>query len=139
MNSECCIVRSLYSPHTPNFGLILCKVIHILFFPLRRYEQATKHMNELEKALERAYAAEKAMKDSLQTIEKQRQEEVELRKQLEDALQMAQAANKAKTSFLSNMSHDIRTPMNAIIGFTGLALMSKQPQISICRISMPSC
>ena len=85
-------------------------------------EQATKHMNELEKALERAYAAEKAMKDSLQTIEKQRQEEVELRKQLEEALQMAQAANKAKTSFLSNMSHDIRTPMNAIIGFTGLAL-----------------
>jgi len=40
---------------------------------------------------------------------------------LEDALHMAQAANEAKTSFLSSVSHDIRTPMNAIIGF--LALM----------------
>ena len=57
-----------------------------------------------------------------QTIEKQRQQESELRKQLEDALQLAQAASRAKTAFLSNMSHDIRTPMNAIIGFTGLAV-----------------
>ena len=40
---------------------------------------------------------------------------------LEDALHMAQAASEAKTAFLSSMSHDIRTPMNAIIGF--LALM----------------
>lgn len=43
--------------------------------------------------------------------------------QLEMALKEAQAANRAKTSFLSNMSHDIRTPMNAIIGFTDLALL----------------
>ena len=34
----------------------------------------------------------------------------------------AQAANKAKTAFLSHMSHDMRTPMNAIIGFTGIAM-----------------
>lgn len=40
---------------------------------------------------------------------------------LEDALLAAQHANKAKTVFLNNMSHDIRTPMNAIIGFTSLA------------------
>ena len=39
---------------------------------------------------------------------------------LEDALHMAQAANEAKTAFLSSMSHDIRTPMNAIIGFLTL-------------------
>ena len=38
-----------------------------------------------------------------------------------EALQTAENANKAKTDFLSNMSHDIRTPMNAIIGFTSLA------------------
>lgn len=43
------------------------------------------------------------------------------RSELENALMMAEAANKAKTSFLNNMSHDIRTPMNAIIGFTALA------------------
>ena len=36
----------------------------------------------------------------------------------------AQAANKAKTAFLSHMSHDMRTPMNAIIGFTGIAMKS---------------
>ncbi|MDE5909131.1 MAG: response regulator [Lachnospiraceae bacterium] len=40
---------------------------------------------------------------------------------LEDALVAAQHANRAKTVFLNNMSHDIRTPMNAIIGFTSLA------------------
>jgi len=41
---------------------------------------------------------------------------------LERALQMANSASRAKTTFLNNMSHDIRTPMNAIIGFTGLAI-----------------
>ena len=43
------------------------------------------------------------------------------RKALEDALNAAQHANRAKTTFLNSMSHDIRTPMNAIIGFTSLA------------------
>ncbi len=43
------------------------------------------------------------------------------RADLEDALAAAQHANRAKTTFLNNMSHDIRTPMNAIIGFTSLA------------------
>ncbi|MCM1189549.1 MAG: response regulator [bacterium] len=41
---------------------------------------------------------------------------------LQDALMQAQRANSAKTTFLSNMSHDIRTPMNAIIGFTTIAV-----------------
>ncbi len=41
---------------------------------------------------------------------------------LQDALMQAQHANKAKTAFLSNMSHDIRTPMNAIIGFSTIAV-----------------
>ncbi len=40
---------------------------------------------------------------------------------LKDALRSAQQANAAKTRFLSNMSHDIRTPMNAIIGFSTIA------------------
>ena len=41
---------------------------------------------------------------------------------LQKALSMAQSSDRAKTAFLSNMSHDIRTPMNAIVGFTGLAM-----------------
>lgn len=43
-----------------------------------------------------------------------------LNEQLTEATRIAQEANKAKSNFLFNMSHDIRTPMNAIIGFTNL-------------------
>ncbi len=45
--------------------------------------------------------------------------------ELEEARKKAEAANQAKSSFLFNMSHDIRTPMNAIIGFTELAQKHK--------------
>ena len=48
-------------------------------------------------------------------------EEMAKREALSDALTAAEHANRAKTSFLNNMSHDIRTPMNAIVGFTALA------------------
>ncbi len=53
-------------------------------------------------------------------VEKDR-ELAEQKKLLEEALEQAQHSNRAKTFFLNNMSHDIRTPMNAIIGFTNLA------------------
>ncbi|MCI9188016.1 MAG: response regulator [Lachnospiraceae bacterium] len=48
--------------------------------------------------------------------------EIEQKRLLEDALLQANRASKAKSTFLSNMSHDIRTPMNAIVGFTALAI-----------------
>lgn len=47
--------------------------------------------------------------------------EIEQKKMLEDALEQAKSSNIAKNTFLSNMSHDIRTPMNAIVGFAALA------------------
>lgn len=47
-------------------------------------------------------------------------EETERRDELEKALTAANAANLAKSNFLANMSHDIRTPMNAIVGFAEL-------------------
>ncbi len=54
-------------------------------------------------------------------IDEEVQIEEERNQALHNALTQAQYANKAKTTFLNNMSHDIRTPMNAIIGFTALA------------------
>ncbi len=57
-------------------------------------------------------------RDITEQVKKQREQTLAL----QDALMQAQHANKAKTTFLSNMSHDIRTPMNAIIGFSTIAV-----------------
>ncbi|MDD6188750.1 MAG: response regulator [Clostridiales bacterium] len=54
-------------------------------------------------------------------VDKEEREKENQRKALVDALAAAEHANRAKTAFLNNMSHDIRTPMNAIIGYTALA------------------
>ena len=55
-------------------------------------------------------------------VDAETRSEMEQKSLLESALQQANRANQAKSTFLSNMSHDIRTPMNAIIGFTTLAI-----------------
>ncbi len=58
----------------------------------------------------------------LRSVDEETRSEMEKKSLLEDALLQANRASKAKTVFLSNMSHDIRTPMNAIVGFTALAV-----------------
>ena len=61
--------------------------------------------------------------DTIIEEQQRRNSELEqLSKGLEDALERAQYANRSKTTFLNSMSHDIRTPMNAIIGYTNLAV-----------------
>ncbi len=56
------------------------------------------------------------------SVDEEIRRKMEQKNLLEDALLQANRANKAKSAFLSNMSHDIRTPMNAIVGFTALAI-----------------
>lgn len=55
------------------------------------------------------------------TLRSYRQKEEKQQEILQKAAEKAEAANKAKSTFLFNMSHDIRTPMNAILGYTELA------------------
>ena len=55
-------------------------------------------------------------------ITQERRSEEQQRRLLENALERARYADRAKSMFLTNMSHDIRTPMNAILGFTHIAM-----------------
>lgn len=69
-----------------------------------------------------------------QNVTEQVKKQCEQTRILQDALFQAQHANQAKTTFLSNMSHDIRTPMNAIIGFATIAAshMDRTDQVRDC-------
>ena len=69
-------------------------------------------------------------KEITEQVRKQREQT----QALQDALLQAQRANRAKSTFLSNTSHDIRTPMNAIIGFTTIAVshIDNQDQVRDC-------
>ena len=70
------------------------------------------------------------MKEITESVRKQKEQT----QALQDALMQAQHANRAKTTFLSNMSHDIRTPMNAIIGFATIAAshIDNKDQVKDC-------
>lgn len=62
-----------------------------------------------------------------------RTKEKKINQTLEDAVRNAENASRAKTIFLNNMSHDIRTPMNAIIGFTNIARKyDPKPEVMAC-------
>ena len=85
----------------------------------KKLAQANEELKEEEQKVKAALEAERKMDAELRV----QQEQLSL------ALAAAQQANRAKTMFLNNMSHDIRTPMNAIIGFTSLAASSiNQPE-----------
>lgn len=90
------------------------------FFTLRH-----NHLIQIQKKnkeLEESYQQQHALNEELQAIYEQQQAQNEelqaMNINLEDSQKKVMEASKAKTTFLFNMSHDIRTPMNAIIGFT---------------------
>jgi signal transduction histidine kinase/ActR/RegA family two-component response regulator len=76
-------------------------------------------IEDIDDVVKSAEQGEKTQEDGKKMSDTQLYEHQKL---LEYALSEAKKANKAKSTFINNMSHDIRTPMNAILGFTSLAL-----------------
>ena len=72
-------------------------------------------------------------------VDERIRKEAEYKRKIEEALALAENANRAKTNFLNAMSHDIRTPMNAILGYTAIAkknAMSAQVRESLDKIDI---
>lgn len=83
-------------------------------------ERLHKLTNERRYFIETVYRVRCDQKDKYILAISDRTEELYSRQSLEEALNLAKVANKAKSAFLANMSHDIRTPMNAIVGLCTL-------------------
>ncbi|MDE7252814.1 MAG: response regulator [Acetatifactor sp.] len=97
--------------------------------PFERYEyQILKGQEKMWESMaliviERKEGQPTAVLLAIQEITGTKQKELRTQQALKEAYQAAEAANHAKSEFLSRMSHDIRTPMNAIMGMTTIAAM----------------
>ena len=119
----------MLSDHMAFVGsLLLALAAIVVVFLIRDTQRTKKEVKEKESArLE---------------LEAKNNELAESQEALSNALIAAEHANRAKTAFLNNMSHDIRTPMNAIVGFTALAAShvdnKEQVQDYLSKISVSS-
>ena len=121
--------RELIRDHMAEFLLLIFAVTALVIFLLVRDSRRTKKQAAEEEA-------------ARIRLEEKNRELAESKEALSDALTAAESANRAKTVFLNNMSHDIRTPMNAIVGFTALAAShidnKEQVQDYLGKISVSS-
>ena len=91
--------------------LTVLLIVTVVFFTMQRnslrlYQQEQENLRRQEEMNEKLEESNAMLARSKETAEQ--------------AFQIAEEANRAKSSFLSNMSHDIRTPMNAVVGFAAL-------------------
>lgn len=94
--------------HFAIYSLIFVLIVALIIFILVRDSWRKKHQIA-------------ATEEARQALAEKNEELAQSQAALSDALIAAEHANHAKTNFLNSMSHDIRTPMNAIVGFTALA------------------
>lgn len=105
----------------------------------KELDELNHHLEENQAQLEELTAEQESQIEEIQTLnneleerqaqleesaaeqEAQLEEISDLNNQLQEAVENAKAANKAKSDFLSRMSHDIRTPMNVVVGMTEIA------------------
>ena len=96
---------------------------------INEYWIKPQNSNEYKLFKQSCYHLDNGRDNVMVIILSDRTYEQEIRNHIEEALHTAETANSAKSRFLSNMSHDIRTPMNAIVGFSQLLLRhDNQPE-----------
>ncbi len=113
------MLREFLSPESMKEGLVQRQLFYTNY---RSVQNGEVKYYQLKVVRAGEWNTSHGMVLGLRSVDEETRKEMEQKEQLEDALLQANRASKAKSIFLSNMSHDIRTPMNAIVGFTALAM-----------------